>query len=124
NYPTVDAAINVLNINGISGPVTFNISPGTYTIHKAELLAHDISYAITFQSALLDSSSVRITGNDTTFGSAFYSNGQQTASLIFRELTIKDSVGYVFDNIVNLQIESCVLSGKDTAIYNFFHGGT
>jgi parallel beta-helix repeat protein len=53
NYPTLNAAVNALMQCGVSGPVTFNVNPGTYNERMVlqEVPGASATNKITFQSA-------------------------------------------------------------------------
>jgi hypothetical protein len=53
DYPTINAAITDLNAAGVSGPVTFNIAPGTYNEQMTitEVLGGSATNTVTFQSS-------------------------------------------------------------------------
>lgn len=62
NYTTLNAAAIDLNLNGISGPVVFNIRPGIYieSFKIENLTGSSLINTVTFQSENLDSTSVKI----------------------------------------------------------------
>ncbi len=59
-YVDVSAAISDLQNEGVSGPVVFNIIPGTYAVHVTmnQVPGGSETNTITFQSSTQDSSDV------------------------------------------------------------------
>ena len=60
DYPDIASVITALEADGISGPVEFNIIPGTYEVHVTmnQVLGASETNTITFQSSTQDSSDV------------------------------------------------------------------
>ncbi|MFC1734239.1 PKD domain-containing protein, partial [candidate division KSB1 bacterium] len=92
NYSSYGAAISALNSNGISGPVIFNVSPGTYTeqITLTNITGASSSNTITFQSANGDSTSVILTfpsSSSSTNNHLIYLNGADY--IILKKMTFQ-----------------------------------
>lgn len=69
NFPTINSAVNAAFTRGVSGPVVFNIKPGTYNEETAipNVSGNDSARTITFQSETGDASDVQINGNSFVF---------------------------------------------------------
>gem|GEM_PF-2115762 len=93
NYATLTAAVTALNTNGVSGPVTFNIRPGTYTEKiKISLFTGTSSInTVTFQSETSIPGDVIIKhthlSQNTTDNYTIYLDGAR--NIRFLNLTIK-----------------------------------
>jgi parallel beta-helix repeat protein len=116
NYATLDTAIKSLSINGINGPVIFNIKNGAYNeqISIPQIAGSSATNTITFQSETGDSSLAKIffTGNWEN-NHVIRLNGAD--NIIFRKLTIEISGDYYSRAIVidsssnNIRIESNII---------------
>jgi PKD repeat protein len=97
SYSTLTAAVSALNANGVSGPVTFNVRPGTYT---GQVVVHTITGSsaantVTFQSesGVAGSVTITYTPTDTTNDYVIYLSGASHVS--FKNLTVT-AVGDTF----------------------------
>ncbi|MBL0104645.1 MAG: hypothetical protein IPP51_13320 [Bacteroidetes bacterium] len=93
DYATIQAATTALAA-GVSGPVIFDIRPGTYTgkVSMGNVVGTSATNTITFQSENGDSSSVIITDPSSTTNSSNFTmliNG--TDYLRFNQVTIERS---------------------------------
>jgi len=79
DYATLNTAVTALTSNGVSGPVIFNITPGTYTEHVSipVITGASATNTITFQSANQDSSTtiIRYNASGETTNYVFELNG-------------------------------------------------
>jgi hypothetical protein len=100
---------------GISGPVIFNIRPGTYNEQITSTFINGISSVntITLQSELLDSTSVIIT----TCATCYYIFDLSYVGFIkFKSLTITTAFYDAIRSGNHIEIESCVISAPHYAI--------
>lgn len=122
DYATPAAAASALVSQGVSGPVTFNIRPGTYTGKvdvNAFAGASEVN-RVTFQSENGDSTSVIITDVAGSTATGNYTVSVYGADYVtFRQVTISRtgsgtySVVFRIDNIATgTTIENCVLVGQ------------
>lgn len=77
NYTTVSSAVSALESNGVSGPVTFNIAPGTYTerISIDEITGASSTNTITFDGTHTDSVTIRNSGSSQSASATWQFNG-------------------------------------------------
>lgn len=119
SYPTLTAAVSALTTQGISGNVTFNIRPGTYSerVTFNAVSGNNASRTITFQAENGDSSSV-IIGLPTAINTTNYIfTAQNTQNVVLRKLTLfgpsSGTHGLVVSayNSNGFKIENCRISG-------------
>jgi hypothetical protein len=105
SYPTVVAAATALSANGVSGPVVFNISPGTYTgnVLIGPIQGASATNNIVFQSTNQDSTDVVITypsGTSTTDNYAIRLNG--ASFVTFKYLTFQRTGSNDYTQIIDI----------------------
>ena len=120
DYSTLTAAAAALNANGVNGPVTFDILPGTYT----EQVTFDYipnsneNNPVVFQSQTGDSSDVVIQYGDATFSDNFVVKLKRLVSVTFKDLTFKTTndvyciVVAIEDYGTNLSFLNCAFEGN------------
>ena len=88
DFPTFAGAVTALEQCGISGPVTFNVAPGTYTEQVVIPWISGVSAAntITFQSATPDSTLVTLTFNAASTASNFLLKLAGAEHIIFKNV--------------------------------------
>ncbi len=91
DYASVTAAVTALNTFGVSGPVEFQIAPGTYTgqINLTAVTGMDAVNTVTFRSANNDSTSVIIQYTATGTADSWVVRLDGASHFIFRHLTLK-----------------------------------
>ena len=102
NYPTFNAAINALNLFGISGPVTFYVITGTYNeqIELTPVSGASAANTITFESLSFDSTDVILQYNASS--AANYTLRLSGADRItFKNMTIK-ALGSIYARVVEI----------------------
>ena len=124
NYTTFTKAVKALSDSGISGPVVFNISDGTYeeNITINAIKGSSAKNTITFQSSSLDSSKVTLDSiSSTSYHTRSYTVGFNGCSyIIFRKITISNiatsKLSHSYSDVVMLMsranhitIENCRL---------------
>ncbi len=120
NFPDVSAAAFALNQCGISGPVIFDINPGTYT-GNFEILpvpGASATNTISFQSATGDSTDVVLqTDNSSPNNWIAHLNGADY--ITFKQLTFDASTAtangrmiYFSNNANHNTVANCILSGS------------
>ncbi len=118
NYPSVDAAIVSLQC-GISGPVVFNINPGTYSgsYILPNATGASASNTITFKSANNDSTSVILQYNAAGTAENFVLNINNVSNYIFKGISLK-AINATNANVItlagtlsNISIQNCILEG-------------
>lgn len=96
NYPTLAAAKNALVLNGVCGPVVFNIRSGIYTerVVLPSIVGSSAINSITFQSEVLDSNLVIVrypfTSTNYTNNTVFTITG---SNYIIRKMTLRCASG-------------------------------
>lgn len=134
NYLSIDSAVTDLISRGVSGPVTFNISPGSY---KKQLYIPQVSGAsstnkIIFQSVSSNPADVVILDSAVTAANNYILNLNGAKFITFKGLTLKSSSTGVYTKIVlitggssNINLTDNVLTGKSivssAADYNLIH---
>ncbi len=121
NYPSLDAAMVSLQC-GISGPVVFNINPGTYIGNYTfpNVTGSSVSNTITFQSANNDSTSVILKYNAIGTADNFLFVFNNTGNITLKGLTLKALNGTnaniitLSGTLSNINIQNCVLEGTQT----------
>lgn len=118
DYATIADALTAAQA-GVSGPVTFNIRPGTYSgkIFLNSIQGTSIANTVTFQSENGDSTSVIITDSSSTSSSSDFTVFVNGADFIrFHQLTIERSgtltyrtVIYMGSNSTNFVVSNCIV---------------
>ena len=121
NFTSFTAAVNELECAGLSGPVVFNISDGTYyeNVYLSTIPGSSSSNTVLFQSANSDSSNVVLSGTGSS--SANYTFDIDGASYVtIRKITIQSNnstYGIVLDiqdRASHDSIYNCQLIGVST----------
>ncbi|MCB8994071.1 MAG: right-handed parallel beta-helix repeat-containing protein [Bacteroidales bacterium] len=121
SYPNFTAAVNDLNVRGISGPVVFNVRAGTY---NEQFSIYDINGASTVNTILFQSES----GDSTTVELSFNANANArhviqlngTDFISFKRLTFSSLnssyalVFYLRGGIQKLNIQNCIINSSGT----------
>lgn len=119
-YPTFGAAITAMT-NGISGPVLFQVQPGTYTeqVVLTGITGTSATNTITFESATGDSSGVILQFMN-TFTDNYVVMLSNVHHLRWRKMTVRSlggTNGRVFSLLnfsSNISIENCVIQTDTT----------
>lgn len=112
NYNTINAAVADLNVQGVSGPVVFNIRTGLYNeqIYLNAVTGASVTNTITFQSETNNANDVTLT----YAGDVVVLDSANTVAIKFLTLTTTTSLGkginiihktdnlYVENNVMNL----------------------
>jgi hypothetical protein len=127
NYATVQDAVVAVQSAGVSGPVVFNIRPGTYPgkVDIGNVTGVSATNTITFQSENGDSTSVIITDTASATGSNFTFHVFGTDYLIVKQVTVSrigtnaNSTVFSFgSNSKFVQIRNCVIESNVTTSTN------
>lgn len=119
SYPTLTAAVSALTTQGISGNVTFNIRPGTYSerVTFNSVTGNNASRTITFQAENGDSSSVVI-GLPTAINTTNYIfNVGNIQNVVLKRLTLFGPTSGTHGTVVaafncsGFKIENCRITG-------------
>ncbi|MEO8088018.1 MAG: T9SS type A sorting domain-containing protein [Bacteroidota bacterium] len=115
DFVTIKDAVNSLNSLGVSGPVVFNIRSGLYDENIPEIFVVSSTAAntITFQSELLDSSTVTIT-NSIIWG--YETLELSRGFFILNQLTLTNSNSNVIILSSNVEINCCQVRGIGNSI--------
>lgn len=114
DYLTIQNAVTDLNNLGISGPVVFDIQPGSFntSVTISPVTGSSPSNSITFKSQNNDSTSVELVGPDC------FMIDPNVSNLFFSHLTLKVSWGAgqgrairISQNTSNIGINNCVFTG-------------
>jgi len=136
NYPTIAAAVQVLNQCGVTGPVTFNINPGTYygSYVLGSIPGANSANQITFASATGSAADVILihdTAATVPTRSHFVIGGISRVSLqflTFRRITVPSAAGQsavLFTaNAESGQVVSCVFEDQTLSTSTFNNGLT
>lgn len=101
DYATFNAAVSALVSAGVSGPVTFNVRPGTYNeqISITAVTGTSGTNTVTFQSQTGNRTDVVLTYAATGTGNNWVVNLNGVSHIIFNEMTLQ-STGVTFSNVV------------------------
>ncbi|TSJ42297.1 T9SS type A sorting domain-containing protein [Fluviicola chungangensis] len=133
SYSTITAAVNALNAQGVSGPVTFNIRDGIYAEHVIidQIAGASQTNRIIFQSESLDSSLVRWEFNNTILADNYVCRLNGADFITIRHLTLARDLSssqgcrtVIFENGAhNNRVEHCRLIGRISSSeeYNVIH---
>ena len=122
NFTSFTNAVNVLTCGGVSGPVVFNVSPGTYNeqIDITTVAGTSSTNTVTFEGVSTDSTQVTLS-YASSLSNANYTVAINGASYItFKEMTIAatgSNYGYALSfgsNSNHDSIASCQLTGVST----------
>ncbi len=129
NYSTISAAVAALNSSGVSGPVTFNIAPGTYTENFTinNIAGAGTANTIIFQSANNDSSSVLVQYASSASSTNNFLVKLNSAKFIkFKSLTLERTGSDANAVVVklagvcnNISFEHCVIKNSITTSSSF-----
>ena len=119
NYATITEAITALTSSGISGNVTFNIRPGTYTerLNIQNVLGNNAGRTILFKSENNDSTSVIIRTTTASQTDNYLVAVQNTQNVQFSRLTFvgpqSGTYGLVFSVYIatGFKLQRCRVSG-------------
>ena len=102
SYTSITQAVNTLSVNGVCGPVTFNIRPGTYIEKNSipNVVGTSSLNTITFQAENGDSSSVIIQAVG-TISQNYVFNLSGTRYIWFKHLTLKNT-STTYQTVFNL----------------------
>lgn len=122
SYTSITQAVNTLTLNGVCGPVTFNIRPGTYNerITMPVVVGSSSVNTIVFQSETADSSStiIQAVGNS---AQNFVVKLDGTDFVSIKNLTLKNTdanymcLVYLVNGVVNFNLSNCVIDAPITA---------
>lgn len=105
DYTTIGAAVNDLSRYGICGPVTFNISDGSYTeqLNIGSFPSQDPSHTVIFQSLNNDSTLVNINWPaSATNENNYVVKLEKNRNIIFNKLTFERTGTGAYSTIFNL----------------------
>jgi hypothetical protein len=122
SYTSITQAVNTLSVNGVCGPVTFNIRPGTYNekVIIPAIVGTSSVNTITFQSENGDSTAVTIQAvgaSGTNY--VFQLNGADFVTI--RKLTLKNTnvnysnILFLTNGSINCNIKNCDLISPVTS---------
>lgn len=142
NFPTIQSAITALSIQGVCGPVTFNIRNGEYTekLFIPTIKGTSLTSRITFQSEANDNSAVTLITTDTNYVATIENDKYLTFNKLgFKSTsTVSSNLLLYTDKIANCEIKGCAFKastnngnliyldeGGDSTLIenNFFQGG-
>lgn len=109
SYPDPAAAATAVTTNGVSGPVTFVIAPGTYTgnMTVGPIQGASATNKVVFQSSVADSTTVVITFPSSTSATTNYALRLNGASHVtFRYLTFQRTGTNDYSQVVDI-INGC-----------------
>ncbi len=120
SFADFTAAASALSTQGISGNVTFNVRPGTYTerIQINAIPGSNANRTVTFQAENGDSSSVLLLSTTATNGTNYLVSLQNVARVTFKRLSFQTpesglySTAVYLYNVTNFRLENCRLSGS------------
>ena len=131
DFISFSQAVDVLNCGGISGPVVFNVRPGTYTERFSieSLYGSSTTNTVTFQSENGIASSVLLQYN---VGGSYVADLWDADNVIFNKITIRNSSGgpvvnlrysLPYEKCENITVRNCTISstwgvGSNNAVIN------
>ncbi len=127
DYATVQAAATAVQSSGVSGPVVFNIRPGTYSesVDIGAVAGSSATNTITFKAENDDSTSVILTDSADGIGSNYTFHIFGTDYLILRNLTIQRPGTNVNATVISigsnpkfLQIRNCIIQANTSTTTN------
>ena len=119
NFTSFTAAVSQLYCAGISGPVVFKVSSGTYNeqITLSAITGASSSNTVTFQSASGDSSTVSLAyaaSNSSSNNYTVFLNGCQWVN--FKKITIsRTGSGYTYSNVIQIDAASSSLPASNNS---------
>lgn len=114
DYSTFTAAVSALSSQGVTGPVTFNVRPGTYTeqITIGQITGASVNNTITFISTTSDSATVILTYASSTLPSNNFTLKFDGADYTtFRNMTMQRSGSNSY---------GCVIEMSNASSNNYF----
>lgn len=119
DYITFSSAVSDLVTNGVSGPVVFNVKPGTYNeqLYIPSITGTSATNTITFQSQDNDSTSVELTYAPSSYSDDFTLYLYAANHIIFKDMSIT-STGTTYSCVI--VIDS--LAGNNTFTNNVISG--
>ncbi len=118
DYSDFTTAVSALELNGVSGPVVFNVRNGTYTesVYMTNIIGSSSANTITFQSESGDSSLVTLTYG----GSANTFFGDTVRNILFRKMTFRNTANTGYNALIirygnNIKVQNCVIRGAGSA---------
>jgi hypothetical protein len=125
-FPTLQRAIDTLAARGLSGPVVFDIRPGTYNgqVNIGNITGVSAANTITIESETHDSTSVILTDTSSLSTGNFLFHVFGTDRLILKHLTLH-RIGTVTNcTVVNLASNSKYFKMLNCVVKNDFTTGT
>ena len=119
DYTTFSQAVAALNSGGVSGPVVFNVAPGTYNeqISLNSISGTSATNTITFKSANNDSTSVILThASSTSLSNNYVVKINGSSYITFESMTIKRSGTNAYCSVFELAGTSNNLTFKNNII--------
>lgn len=117
DFGTIQSAVDALNMQGVSGNVTFKLRPGTYNEKITIGLISGISVMsqVTFESETADSSSVWWTSASSNDATNYVVKCETARFIKFKKITFRNSgfgsgVFILSNGTSNLSIENCHFS--------------
>ena len=119
DYSDVESAIVDLHTNGISGPVIFDIIPGTYEVHVTmnQIAGGSETNTITFQSSTQDSSDVILQYEATSYDDNWIFLLDGPDYLNFNHLTFKAKGESIYGTIFKFDGYSSNICFNNNAFY-------
>lgn len=119
DFPDFSAAAVALNKGGVSGPVRFDVRPGTYEeqLRFTKVAGASAANAITFQSESGDSTTVVLAYNSTAFNNNYLLQLDSAEFFTFKNLSFT-ALSEQFGIIIAIDAEA----NHNTFIGNVFHG--
>jgi hypothetical protein len=122
DFPTFNDALTSLNLCGITGPVIFNVAPGTYTgqLNLVSIPGSSATNTVTFQSANSDSTAVILQYNASSATDNFVVKFLNSSNIIIKKMTLK-ALNATYARVVeysgtvsNVTLQGNVLQGAQT----------
>ena len=125
DYPTIQAAVTDLNMNGVSGPVIFDIVPGAYDVHVAinHIVGHSETNTVTFQSSTQDSTDVILEYDAAGLDDNYILLLDGPDHINFKHLTFKAKGETFYNTIILFDGLSSHVTFSHNAFYGKYSGG-
>ena len=130
NYSSFTAAVSALTSSGVSGPVVFNIAPGTYNeqILIPAITGSSTTNTITFQSANGDSSSVILNYSSSLINYNYTIKFNMATNICINKISIKAS-GSNYANVIcieggnNISLTNNIIIGQQNPANHYYKEG-
>lgn len=125
DYPDMQSAATALKTNGVSGPVIFNIVPGTYTVHVTinHIIGHSATNTVTFQSSTQNKDDVTLEYDAAGLDDNYILLLDGPDHLNFKHLTFRAKGETFYNSIILFDGLSSNVTFSHNSFYGKYSGG-